>query len=128
MEVKEGVWEERVRKNVSAKGLGSHDRIEERFHAKEGEGVFFVKGRKRGSTSICGGPTTKGIYPSIQITPNIASSFCSKKEREVKNGARLSSYKPMDNKERIPPPSYRRHIGWSRKEESIHKARFEVGL
>ena len=98
--MEEGVWEERVKKNASAKGLGSCNRIKGRFYAKKGKGVFFVKGRKRGSTSICGGPTTKRIYPPIQITPNIASSFCSKKGRETKNGARLSSHKPIDNKER----------------------------
>jgi len=37
--VKESIWEERVGKNTSVKGLGSHNKVEGRVYTKEGEGV-----------------------------------------------------------------------------------------
>jgi len=90
--VEEGVWKKRVGKNASAKSLGPCDRVKRRFCAKEGESVFFIEGRKRGSTSVHRRPTKKRIHSTIQITPDIASTFCSKKGWKAKNGARLSSH------------------------------------
>jgi len=80
------------------KGLESCDRTKGRLHAKKGESVFSIKGRKRGSTSVCGRPTKKGVHLTIQITPDIASTLCSKKRRKAKNGARLLSHQSMDGK------------------------------
>jgi len=77
--VEEDVWKKRVGKNASAKSLGSCDRVKRRFCAKEGKSVFSIERRKRGSTSICKRPTKKGIHLTIQITLDIASTFCSKK-------------------------------------------------
>jgi len=126
--VEEGVQEKGVRANASAKGLGSCDRTKGRLCVKKGESVFFIKGRKRGSTSVCGRPTKKGIHSTIQITLDIASTLCSKKEQKAKNGARLSSHQSMDGKKWIPPASHYGHIRWSRKEEGIYKVGSEVGI
>jgi len=84
--------------NASAKGLGSCDRTKERLRAKKGESIFSIEGRKRGSTSVCGRPTEKGVHSTIQITPDIASILCSKKGQKAKNGARLLSHQSMDGK------------------------------
>jgi len=79
--VKKGLWEERIRKNASTKNLGPCDRIEEGVYAQEGKGVLIIKGRKRGSTSIRGGPTTERVYLALKIAANIASTFRGKKGR-----------------------------------------------
>jgi len=79
LKVEEGVWKKRVGKNASAKSLGSCDRVKKRFCAKEKESIFSIKGKKRGSTSVHRRPTKKRIYSTIQITLDIASTFCSKK-------------------------------------------------
>jgi len=59
---RKGSWKERVRKNASAKGLGSCDKVKRGVCAKKGKGVFIVKRREKGGTGICGGPTKKRIY------------------------------------------------------------------
>ena len=78
--MEKGIWKKGVRKNASAKSLGSHNRIKRRLHTKEGESVFSIERRKRGSTSICRRPTEKGIHSTIQITLDIASTLCRKKD------------------------------------------------
>ena len=128
MEIEEGVQKKGVRKNASMKSLGSCDRIKRRLHAKEGESVFSIKGRKRRSTSVCRRPTEKGIHSTIQITPDITGTLCSKKGWKAKNGARLSLHQPINDKKWIPPTSHYGHIGRSRKEEGVYKAGSEVGI
>jgi len=44
---RKGSWEERIRKNTSAKGLGSCDRVKRGVCAKKEKGVFIVKRRER---------------------------------------------------------------------------------
>jgi len=46
LEVEEGLWEKRIRKDASAKGLGSGDRVEGRVYTKERKGIFIVERRK----------------------------------------------------------------------------------
>ena len=65
MEVEKGLWEKRVRKDASAKGLGPCDRIKGGIHAEEGKSVFVVKGRKRGGASVRRGPAAKRVYPTL---------------------------------------------------------------
>jgi len=77
--MEESIWKERVRENASAKGLGLCNRVERRLCAKKREGILIVKEEKRGGTSICGKPVKKGIYSTLQVAPDIASTFCSKK-------------------------------------------------
>jgi len=79
LEVEESLWEKGVGKDASAKGLGSRNRVKEGVYPKEREGILIVKRRKRGSTSIWRGSAKEGIYSTIQVTPDIASTFCSKK-------------------------------------------------
>jgi len=101
LEVEESLWEKGVGKNASAKGLGSRNRVEERIYPKEKESVLVVKRGKRGGTSICRRSAEKGIHLTIQVTLDIASTFCSKKGWEAKNGTRLSPHKSVDDKKRI---------------------------
>ena len=61
--MEKSIWEQRIGKNASTKGLGSCNRVKRGICAKKGEGVFIVKGREGGSTGICGGPTKKRVYP-----------------------------------------------------------------
>jgi len=79
--VKKGLWEERIRKNASTKDLGLCDRIKRGVYTQERKDVLIIEGRKRGSTSIHEGPTTKRVYPALKIAANIASTFCGKKEQ-----------------------------------------------
>jgi len=46
----------------------------------------------------------------------------------MKNGARLSPYKPVDDKEWILLTPHCRHTGQSRKKEGVYKTRPEVGI
>jgi len=92
LEIEEGVRKKRVGENASMKGLGSRDRVKRRLCAKEGESVFFIKRRKRGGTSIRRRPTEEGIHLTIQIIPNIAGTFHSKKGWKAKNSAGLPSH------------------------------------
>jgi len=80
LEVEKGLWKKGVRKDASAKGLGLCDRVERGVYAKERESVFIVKRGKRESTSICGGSVVKRVHSSLQITTNITSTLCGKKE------------------------------------------------
>ena len=79
MEVEKSIWKERARKNASAKGLGSCDRVKRGVCAKKGKGVFIVKRREKRDIGICEGPTKKRVYPTFQVTPNFASTFHSQK-------------------------------------------------
>ena len=47
------VWEETIGEDVNKKGVGSHDRCEERVCTKEGEGVFVVKEGKERGKRVC---------------------------------------------------------------------------
>jgi len=98
LEIEESVWKEGVGKNTRAKSLGSCNRVERGIHTKERESVLFVKGREKGSASIYRGLVKKRIYSTIQVTPDIASTFCSKERWNTENGTRLSSHKSVDNK------------------------------
>jgi len=60
--------------------------------------TLVVKRGKRRGTSICRRSTEKGIYLTIQVTPDIASTFFSKKEWKAKNSTKLSPRKSVDNK------------------------------
>jgi len=77
--VKKSLWKERVRKDTSAKSLGSCYRAKRGICAEKGESIFTVERRKRGSTSICRRLAEKRVYLILQITTNFASTFCSKK-------------------------------------------------
>jgi len=55
----------RKKEDTSTKGLGPCNRIERRLHAAKRESVLIVKGRERGSTSICGRSVEKGIYSTF---------------------------------------------------------------
>jgi len=126
--VEKSLWKEGIKKDASAKILGSRNKVKRRLCAKKGESVFTVERGEGGSASIREGPVEERIYPTLQIAPNITGTLCSKKGWKVKNGTRLSSYKLMDDKEWIPPSAYCGYTGWSRKEEGLHETGSEVGL
>ena len=80
MEVEEGIWKKGVGENASVKDLGPCYRIERRVHAEKEKDVLIVEGRKGRSASIYGGSVEKRIHPTFQVTPNITSTLCGKKE------------------------------------------------
>jgi len=57
--------EKGVRKDASAKILGSCYRVERRVCAKKGKSVFIIKRRERRSTGICGGSAKKRVYLTL---------------------------------------------------------------
>jgi len=119
--MEKSIWEERVRKNTSAKGLGSYNRVKTEVCAKKGESVLIVERKERGDIGICGGPTKKRVYLTLQVTPNFASIFCNKKRWKTKDGTRLLLYKSVNHKEWIPSTPYCRYTRWSRKEEGVYE-------
>ena len=126
--MEESLWKKEVRKNASTKGLGPCDRIEERVYTEEGKGVFAIKRRKGGSTSICRELIAKRVHLTLQITANVTSALCGKKGQQKEDGARLSPYKPVDDKKWIFTATYHRHTRWSREEKGVYKVRSEMGL
>ena len=102
MEVEESIWKKGVRKDASMKDLGPCHRIKGRIYAKKGESILTIKKGKRGSTDICRRPVEEGIYPTLQVIPDIASTLCGKKGWHKENGTRLSTHKPVDNKKWVP--------------------------
>jgi len=77
--VEKGLWEKGIRKNTSVKSLGLCNRVERGVYTKEGKGVFVVKRRKGGSTSICGRSAAKRVHSALQVTANVTSTLCGKK-------------------------------------------------
>ena len=71
----------RVRKNASVKSLGPYNRGERRIYTEERKGVFIIQRGKRGSASIRGRSTVKRVHSTLQITTNITSTLCGKKEQ-----------------------------------------------
>jgi len=63
--VEEGIWKERLRKDASAKGLGSCYRVKGGIYAKKGESVFAIKRKERRSTGICRGPIKKRVHLTL---------------------------------------------------------------
>jgi len=107
--VEEGIQKKEVGKNASAKDLGPCYRVERRIHTGKGKGVLIIKGRKRRSASICGESVEERIHLTFQVTPNITSTLCGKKGWHTKNGAGLSTHKPIDNKEWVSFTPHYRH-------------------
>jgi len=80
LEVGEDIWKKKIRKNTSVKDLGPCHRVERRVHTKKGKDILIVEGRKGRNASICEGSIEERIHPTFQVTPNITSTLCSKKE------------------------------------------------
>jgi len=121
--VEKSLWENGVRKDASAKGLGSCDRVKRRVCAKKGESVLIVKGRKRRGTGICRRSAKKGVYLTFKVTSNLTSSLCGKKGWKTKDGTGLSAHKPVDDKKWVLSSPHSGYIGWSGKEKDVYKAR-----
>jgi len=99
LEVEKGVWKKGVGENTSTKDLGPHYRIERGVCTEKGKDVLLVEGGKGGSTGICRGSVEERIHLTFQVTPNITSTLCGKKGWHIENSTRLSTHKPVDNKE-----------------------------
>jgi len=110
------------------KDLGPCYRIKGGIYAKKEESILTIERGKRGSTDICGRPVEKGIYPTLQVTPDITSTLCGKKGWYMENGTRLLTHKPVNDKKWVPFTPYCRYIGWSRKEKDVYKVGFEMGI
>ena len=93
------------------KDLGPCHRVERKVYAKKREGILTIERKKRGSTKIYRRPTEKRIYPTLQVTLNIASTLCGKKGWHTEDSIGLSTSKPVDSKKWMPFTPYRRHIG-----------------
>jgi len=78
LEVKESIWERKIRKNVYQEAIEPCNTVERGVCAKEGKSVFTIERGKREGTSICRGLTAKRIYLAIKIAPDLTSPFCSK--------------------------------------------------
>jgi len=128
LEIGEGIQKKEVRKNASIKNLGPCHRVEGRIYTKKEKGVLTVQGGKGGGASVCRRPAKERIHPTFQVTPNVTSTLCSKKEWHIENSVGLSTYKSVDDKEWILFTSYYGHTGWGRKEEGVYKAGPEVGI
>jgi len=126
--VEENIWKKGVGKDASTKNLGPCHRIKEGIYAKKGKSIFTIERGKRGSTGICGRPVEEGIYPTLQVTPDIASTLCGEERWHTENGTRLLTHKPVDNKKWVPFTPHCRYIGWSRKEKGVYKVGFEMGI
>ena len=109
--MEKGVRKKGVGENTSVKDLGPCYRIERGICTKKGKGILFVERRKGESTDICGRPVEEGIYPTLQVTPDITSTLCGKKGWHTENGIRLSTHKPVDNKKWVPLTPHCRYIG-----------------
>jgi len=79
LEVEEGIWKKEAGKDAGMKDLGPCHRIKRGIYAKKGESILTIKRGKRGSTDICGRPVEKGIYLTLQVTPDITSTLCGEK-------------------------------------------------
>jgi len=128
LEVEESIWKKGVRKDASTKDLGPYHRIKEGIYTKKGESILIIKRGKRGSTDICRRPVEKGIYPTLQVTPDITSTLCGEKGWHTENGTRLLTYKSVDNKKWVPFTPHCRYIGWSRKEKGVYEVGFKMGI
>ena len=96
--MEENIWKKGVGKDASMKNLGPCHRIKGGIYAKKGESIFTIERGKRGSIDICRRPVEKGIYLTLQVTPDIASTLCGEKGWYTENGTRLSTHKPVDDK------------------------------
>jgi len=110
------------------KDLGPCHRVKRGVYAKKREGILTIERRKRGSTKICGRPTEKRIYLTLQVTPNVASILCGKKGWHIKDSTGLSTSKPVNSKKWIPFTPHCRHIGWSRKKEGVYEVGLKMGI
>jgi len=128
LEVEESIWKKGVGKDASTKDLGPCHRIKGGIYAKKGESILAIERGKGGSTNICRRPVEEGIYLTLQVTPDIASTLCGEKGWHTENGTRLSTHKPVDNKKWVPFTPHCRYIGWSRKEKGVYKVGFEMGI
>jgi len=67
--MEESIQEKGVRKNASAKSLGSCNRVKRGICTEEEESILVVQRRKKGSVSVCRGSVKKGISKSSQTLP-----------------------------------------------------------
>ena len=95
----EGIWKKEVGKNASMKNLGPCHRVEGSIYTKKGKGVLIVQRGKGGDANVCRRPAKERVYPPFQVTPNVTSTLCSKKEWHTENGVGLSTHKSVDDKE-----------------------------
>jgi len=110
------------------KDLGPCHRVKRGVYAKKREGILTIERRKRGSTKICGRPTEKRIYLTLQVTPNVASILCGKKGWHMKDSIGLSTSKLVNSKKWIPFTPHCRHIGWSRKKKGVYEVGLKMGI
>ena len=109
--MEKGIQKKEVRKDASTKNLGLCHRVEERIYTKKGKDILTVQREKGGGASVCKRLAKKRIHPIFQVTPNVTSILCSKEGWHMENGAGLSTYKSVDNKEWVSLTSHYRHTG-----------------
>ena len=86
------VWKEAIRENANKKGMGPHDRCEERICTEEEEGVSAVKRGKERGKRICKRIVEKGIYSAVKITTNSTSVLCREERWKEMDGAGLQVF------------------------------------
>ena len=108
--MKESIWKKGVGKDASTKDLGPCYRIKGGIYTKKGESILAIEREKGGSTDICGRLVKEGIYPTLQVTPDITSTLCGEKEWHMENSTRLLTHKPVDDKKWVPFTPHCRYI------------------
>ena len=86
--MEKGIWKEGVGENAGMKGLGPCYRTKRGVYTEEGKSILAIKGGKKGSTDICGGPAEERVYLTLQVAPDVASTLRGKKGRHMENGTR----------------------------------------
>ena len=96
--MEKGVQEKGVRKNADEKNLGPRNRIKRGVYAEKGESILTFKRGEGGGANIRGRSAEEGVHPTLQVTPNVTSTFCGKKGWHTEDGARLLTHKLVDDK------------------------------
>jgi len=72
-------------------------RSQRRVCSEKEEDISIVKNRKRGGTEVFEKSVEKKIYLTIEITTDITSILCAKKEWKEENGSELLIFEQLDN-------------------------------
>ena len=72
-------------------------RSQRRVCSEKRKDISIVKNRKRGGTEVFEKSVEKKIYLTIEITTDITSILCAKKEWKEENGSELLIFEQLDN-------------------------------
>ena len=97
--------------------------LKEEFVPKKGKVYSLSREEREKVQAFIEDQLRKGYIRPSKLPQTSPVHFIAKK-----NGAGLSTYKSVDNKEWVSFTPHHRYTGWSRKEEGVHKAGPKVGI